>query len=365
MNWRSALHPSRETWLLFLPQLVCAAITACVIGFATQQFALLSDPQPLPLVLCALACVLIAIACFAVGRLALRKFYGLQRGQPLIRLGKTEAMVMEAADAVNVNAEKLAASSNEILFAAQMQTMATDSVRELINQVSSSVQQVTRVAEEVESQSRDAQGLSSHGGELVDTVTAKMEEISRVMTLASERTTELLKHASAIGQVASTITLIASQTNLLALNAAVEAARAGEQGRGFAVVAQEVKRLAQQTANATKEIAQTIHLIQADIKESAHEIQIALPLVGEGVQMVRQASAALSEIRVGSDGMLDKSATLNTEITQQGQLIDDMVSGVGQILEMTGQSSQIAERALETSVVLSGTAASLVEAVQG
>ena len=349
---------------MFLPQLASGAVMALVVLVVTNRFALANAPQPLIFLLIALACLLVAWASFALGRLATRASNGLQKGQPMLRLGATDAAVLEAAEAVNASSEKLAASSNEILFAAQMQTMATDGFKDLLDQVSTSVKQVTQVATDVENQSRDAQGLSSHGGQLVDSVTSKMEEISKVMTSASERTTELLKHASAIGHVASTITLVASQTNLLALNAAVEAARAGEQGRGFAVVAQEVKRLAQQTANATKEIAQTISLIQADIKESAHEIQLALPLVNDGVQMVRQASSALHEIRVGSDGMLDKSATLSTEITQQSQLIEDMVSGVSQILEMTAQSGQIAERALETSVVLSGTAANLVQAVQ-
>ena len=170
-------------------------------------------------------------------------------------------------------------------------------------------------------------------------------------------------HAKNIGEVASTITQIASQTNLLALNAAVEAARAGEQGRGFAVVAQEVKRLAQQTALSTKEIGKTIQLIQSDIAASAQDIHKALPLVAEGVGLAKQASEALEKIRQGTDAMLKKSGALTSEIAQQNSLIEDMVSSVGNILEMTGQSSQIAERASETSVALSSTASELLNAV--
>jgi methyl-accepting chemotaxis protein len=300
---------------------------------------------------------------FQIERALVRKVYQVSGDKPVFRRGASETELLGSAEMVNSTSEKLAASSNEILFAAQMQTMATDGIKDQIGQVSSSVKQVTELAQDVQTQSRQAHELSSHGGELVGTVAAKVEEISSKMRQASERTDVLLRHASAIDEIAGTITLIASQTNLLALNAAVEAARAGEHGRGFAVVAQEVKRLSQQTAKATSQIAQTIGLIQADIQESAHNIKMALPLAGEGVELVRQASSALHEIRVGSDGLLEKCQLLTGEITQQSQLIEDMVGGVSQIFEMTAQSNQIAERALETSVALSSTAASMIAAI--
>jgi methyl-accepting chemotaxis protein len=182
------------------------------------------------------------------------------------------------------------------------------------------------------------------------------------MSQASARMDTLSTQARAIGHVATTITRITSQTHLLALNAAVEAARAGEQGRGFAVVAQEVRLLATQTAQAAKEIADAIAVIQLDVQDSAVQIERALPLVSQGVAIVQEAAVALQDIRSGSAGLRGRSETLASEIRSQGQLIEEMVGGLGQLLEMTGQSQHIAERALESSVTLSSTAAELAQA---
>ncbi|MEY4750097.1 MAG: hypothetical protein RIQ60_2311 [Pseudomonadota bacterium] len=307
--------------------------------------------------------VVVALVLHAALLLGLRWRLGLALDQDLLRTSALDARVRHGAESVNASSEKLAAAANEILFAGQMQTMATDGIKELITQVSHSVAQVTGVAGDVQTQTRSAQGLSSQGGELVDGVAAKMGEIAQVMAQASARIDALSRQAHNIGQVADAITRITSQTNLLALNAAVEAARAGVHGRGFAVVAAEVKQLAQQTAEATQAITTTIRSIQDDVKQSAQDIRLAVPLVSSGVGMVQQAAQALHEIRSGSDSLLDRSAALSSEISQQGQLIQDMVSGVAQILDMTGQTSQVAERALQTSVSLSATAAELVAAV--
>jgi methyl-accepting chemotaxis protein len=275
------------------------------------------------------------------------------------------AQLQQGAESVNSQAEKLAAAANEILFAGQMQGMATDGVKGLIDQVSQSVAQVTEVAGGVKAQTEQAEALSSRGGNLVDEVAATMAEIERVMDLASTRVHALSAQARDIGAVADTITRVASQTNLLALNAAIEAARAGPHGRGFAVVAQEVKQLSTQTAEATRSIVETISRVQHEVKDTAAEIELAMPLVQQGVARVHEAADALHEIHTGSAGLQGQGERLAEEITQQGRLIDEMVSGMAQILETGSQTQAVAERALETSMALSTTAAELMQAAQG
>jgi len=361
-NWRARIQVSREALILAAPLLLMGFL---VLLITWSQIAEMLD-SALPIganAWCIVLVALLVVAIFWLEDWTIRRIYGKPRPMRLLLAGNTEDKVRNAAEIVNSSSEKLASSSNEILFGAQMQTMATDGFKDQIEQVSGSVNKVTSVAEDVRSQTQSAQELSSSGGALVNNVSNKMEEIVEVMQHASGRIDALLTHAKNIGEIASTITKIASQTNLLALNAAVEAARAGEQGRGFAVVAQEVKRLAQQTASSTKDIGSTIQLIQEDISASAKDIQLALPLVKEGVGLAREALDALERIRLGADALMDRSDGLAGEIAQQNSLIQDMVASVGNILEMTGQSSQIAERASETSVALSNTAASLIEAV--
>jgi methyl-accepting chemotaxis protein len=296
---------------------------------------------------------------FAQKRL-LRRWLRGQHSHRLLGRSAADDQMLGAAGTVASSSEKLAAAANEIVFSAQMQTMATGGAKDLITQVSTSVDMVTSAAVKVQGRSEQARELSSRGADVVGQFAGKMDEIAAAMKLAADRVEALSRHAASIGEVAATIARITSQTNLLSLNAAVEAARAGAHGRGFAVVAQEVKRLAQETAQAAGEISGSINLIQHDVADSSQSIRNALPLVAQGVAMVRTASESLHEIRVGSDGLLDTSAELSGEIGQQSQLIKDMVDSLGQILELSGQTNQIAERALETSVTLSATAAELM-----
>lgn len=295
----------------------------------------------------------------------LRYAAGLPRRQPLLGWSGSREVVIEGAEAINASAERLAASANEIVFAAQLQSAVTDGVKSMIDQVSGSVGQVTALAHELKSQSAQAQQTAVHGVELVNGVTAQMTDIAQAMNRASSCMDALSGRARGISDVASTITRIANQINLLSLNAAVEAARAGSEGRGFAVVAQEVKRLSQETAAATGQISQTIREIQADAVESSRSVLQTLPLVAAGVGMARQAETALGEIRSGADHLMEQGTGLSGVVDLQSQLIQDMVGGVQQILEMSSQTNGVAERSLDTSTAMSAIAARLVRAVQG
>jgi methyl-accepting chemotaxis protein len=355
---------SSDTWWLCLPMLVSALLAGLGVETLASQSTWIAASTVQRLALATGVSALTGLLVIAACLILLRRKLGLTLDNKLWREGTFLSQVRVGAEQVNTSSEKLAAAANEISFAAQMQTMATDSIKEQIAQVSGSVAQVNTVAQDVQAQSRAAQGWSSQGGELVDGVARKMADISGVMAQASARIDTLSMQARNIGDVAGAITRIASQTNLLALNAAVEAARAGEHGRGFAIVAQEVKKLAAQTAKATHDIIEIIRIIQGDVRETSNEFRLAVPMVASGVSMIEQAAQALRDLRGSSDGLFDKSASLAGEIDQQGQLIEDMLGGIGQILEMTGQTQQVAERAMDTSANLSATAAQLVEAIQ-
>ncbi|MBK6851805.1 MAG: hypothetical protein IPG93_09365 [Burkholderiales bacterium] len=357
-------HFSADTWKLCLPIPTSALLAGLGIAALSSQPLWTTASTLQRFALATAVAIAVGLVILTIYLLGLRRQLGLALDHKLWREGAFLSQVRVGAEQVNTGSEKLAAAANEISFAAQMQTMATDNIKEQIAQVSSSVAQVTTVAQDVQAQSRAAQGWSSQGGELVDGVARKMADISNVMAQASTRIDTLSAQARNIGDVAGAITRITSQTNLLALNAAVEAARAGEHGRGFAIVAQEVKLLAGQTAQATHDIVQTIRTIQNDVRETSNEIRLAVPMVAAGVSLIEQAAQALRDLRGSSDGLFDKSASLAGEIDQQGQLIEDMLGGIGQILEMTGQTQQVAERALDTSAGLSATAAQLVEAIQ-
>jgi methyl-accepting chemotaxis protein len=164
---------------------------------------------------------------------------------------------------------------------------------------------------------------------------------------SASRVVEKLGNSSAeIGEIVQVIEEIADQTNLLALNAAIEAARAGEQGRGFAVVADEVRKLAERTATATKQISQTIKQIQRDTDEAVNGMKRGDNEVQEGLTLAKQAGTALVGIVKGSrevESMVQGSANAMQQQSQTAQEIAKNVEHVSSsVHETTASLSEIA-----------------------
>ena len=149
---------------------------------------------------------------------------------------------------------------------------------------------------------------------------AGMERIKKAMDLVSRKVTDLGDRSGEIGKIVATIDDIAAQTNLLALNAAIEAARAGEQGRGFAVVADEVRKLAERSSVATKEIATLVNGTQAGVREAVNAMQQGSREVEEGYKLAADAGGALDDILTRSQSVRKQV----TEISVAAQALKDL-----------------------------------------
>src|SRR5205085_10849113 len=163
-------------------------------------------------------------------------------------------------------------------------------------EMSATVLQVSDNSNKAADASRKAAETARHGGTIVDETLGKMRVIAGSVSGTAKKMEELGKSSDQIGHIIGVIDDIADQTNLLALNAAIEAARAGEQGRGFAVVADEVRKLAERTTTATKEIAQMIKSIQDETKVAVTAMEEGTKQVEDGVKTTSQAGDALKEI---------------------------------------------------------------------
>ncbi|RJX19889.1 MAG: methyl-accepting chemotaxis protein [Desulforudis sp.] len=220
-------------------------------------------------------------------------------------LREKSGVVASSAQQLSANAEETAASAGDMAST--------------MTEVAASVEQVTANTEEVSNLSKHAADFAIEGQQGIQRVTNQMASINTSSTGAAKVIQELNQTTQKITQIVDTITNIADQTNLLALNAAIEAARAGDQGRGFAVVAEEVRKLAEQSAGAAKEIYQLINSVQT-------ESQKAVAAVQSGVNDVTQGVAVVSEVGKSFAGIIDAVNKLNGQIR-------DVTTGARQMSE--------------------------------
>ncbi|WP_422449030.1 methyl-accepting chemotaxis protein [Thermoanaerobacterium sp. DL9XJH110] len=171
-----------------------------------------------------------------------------------------------------------------------------NSISDMLSQMSAGVEQIASNASNASATAVSAAELANAGESAMHQVTEQMKKINESSVHTGEVIKKLGEKSETIGQIVETITGIADQTNLLALNAAIEAARAGEQGRGFAVVADEIRKLAEQSGNAAKQIAELIFSIQEETKKAVDAMRSGSENVTNGMEAVKNAAEAFDRI---------------------------------------------------------------------
>jgi len=157
-----------------------------------------------------------------------------------------------------------------------------------------------------------------------------MRSIAEAVGTSSAKIEELGKQSDAIGQIVDVIDDIANQTNLLALNAAIEAARAGEQGRGFAVVADEVRKLAERTTTATREITAMIGTVQQETRNAVETMKSGKEQVNKGVEITSQAGLVLDEIIQAAAKAGEMISHIAGTAAQQSSAVAEVTSNIEQ-----------------------------------
>lgn len=219
----------------------------------------------------------------------------------------------------------------KVLQAANDEINAIQNTREIISQMLSAIEQVTTDAANISSISLETEKIAKSGEEIVSNTVNGMEKISNTVLDASEKIDTLGKRSLQIGEITDVIDDIAEQTNLLALNAAIEAARAGEHGRGFAVVADEVRKLAERSSTATKEIAGLIKLIQSDTDNAVKSIEIGTEEVKSGTTLAKQTQEALANIVEAIQNTVNQIQNISASAEEMSASSQSVVSTVDEI----------------------------------
>ncbi len=246
--------------------------------------------------------------------------------------------------------DRLTSTVHQLASGSQEQSAQIFDVAGAIEEMTNTIQSTSQSANMAANNSKKAGELALKGGNIISQTVEGMNKIANVVAKAETTIKALGNSSQQIGEIIQVINDIADQTNLLALNAAIEAARAGEQGRGFAVVADEVRKLAERTTKATKEIATMIKTIQKDTEFAVESITQGAKEVVYGKDKADKAGESLIEIISATKDVSDNInivATASQEQSATSESISQNIDTINSVINQSSEGIQQVANALE------------------
>ncbi|MCU1772083.1 methyl-accepting chemotaxis protein [Pseudomonas sp. 13B_3.2_Bac1] len=270
------------------------------------------------------------------------------------QLQRSASDLDSASGELNAIATTMAGGTNE-------QFNRTDQVATAMNEMSATAQEVARHAADAARAADDADQSAQQGEKVMQSTIHSITRMRGEIANTAEVIRRLEADSGRIGKVLEVIRGIAEQTNLLALNAAIEAARAGEAGRGFAVVADEVRNLAQRTAESIIEINQIIQNVQTGAVDAAQAIESGQTRSDESVEQVTQAGAMLERITHAVEAIRDMNRQIATAAEEQTSVAEDISRNLTEITSIASTNLNSVQRTESASQNLHGLSGQLNE----
>ncbi|REK76922.1 methyl-accepting chemotaxis protein [Paenibacillus paeoniae] len=263
------------------------------------------------------------------------------------QVSRTSENVAISAEELSANAEHtskatehIATSIQEVADGSEQQVHNVGESVRSIHQVAEGVQQISNNAQSVALSALNASESAEMGNRRLQSVMQQMQSIQNTVNTVNGTVNQLGQRSAAIDNIVQVISGIAAQTNLLALNAAIEAARAGEHGRGFAVVAGEVRKLSEQSAQSTNQIAELLASIQSETAIAIDSIEEGTREVAIGMDVVNQAGAAFTEILESVQQVAAQIQEVTAYSIQMNSNTEHAVDQVNVITEIAGRSAE-------------------------
>ncbi len=245
------------------------------------------------------------------------------------------------------SAIETASTAEELSSSAEEVNASMEEVSSTIQQVAEGSQNTAQDSENMINQAKQASENSSQGQRAAQDVSSKMQLIKTTTQEGADKIGALGEKSKEIGNIVDTINQISEQTNLLALNAAIEAARAGEAGRGFAVVADEVRKLAEESGNATQQISDLIKGIQTEIDSAVTSMQENTRQVEDGSKGVEEAMKAFETLPQVISAVNQSAEQVSSVAQENASGAEEVSASIEQVTssmqQVTDGSQQMAE----------------------
>ncbi|OPY73465.1 MAG: Methyl-accepting chemotaxis protein McpS [Syntrophorhabdus sp. PtaU1.Bin058] len=254
--------------------------------------------------------------------------------------------ISSASHELSASAEQMSRGSGDQAGRVTQVATATDEMSQTVGEIAHNTQNIAASAEDTVKVAKDGEVVVGQSVQEVKEIAESIDESAQSIRTLGERSTQ-------IGEIVNVINEIADQTNLLALNAAIEAARAGEQGRGFAVVADEVRKLAERTANSTSEIGSMISAIQSDVEKAVTFMNDVTKKVEAGVELSGRAGESLHVIVQRVDSLLEMVRQIASATEEMSATSMEISNDIVQIASSSKEASASSEQTARASIELS------------
>lgn len=273
--------------------------------------------------------------------------------------------ITTAAQQVTSATQEAQEVSGELLQAAQRQATEIQNTGQAVAQMAQSMSRVSKSAGDSAKVAETSLHAAEKGAQAVQNAIRGMNDIREQIQETSKRIKRLGESSQEIGEIVQLISDITEQTNVLALNAAIQAASAGEAGRGFTVVAEEVQRLAERSAEATKHIGAIVKSIQRDTQEAVEAMERSTRGVVDGTRTADEADRALREIEQVSNQLAELIGSISNATEQQSASATKVAAAMNEILAITQMTTDGTRRTAASAERLTALAEGLKSSVSG